>query len=246
MRRMRVVLGLAVLTMATTAQAHSHPDSHVVEVAGSSAAGTHVFYAVSDGVDYVLHGPTGDVQLACSEVFLEGELTSGTAVDPFAVIKAVARSNTPDGFDGSERDGCTGPFGVVLEIGQVGAWEIHALGAVTTANTDLVPVYVSGAGDTALEVHVYALSGGPSGTTCNFRVGGFLEGTFDETTQRLTINEQWSSTGNLSVTNVLGNCFGLVAAGSGISVDNTFALGDDDAANSSSGISSFHPLYLEP
>src|SRR5690606_30979833 len=124
-----------------------------------------------------------------------------------------------------------GPFALMMSIVQANQWEVHALGAPTVWDTDVLPVYLSGPNDTPLRAHVYATSGGPTGDDCNFIVEGYSDGAFDETTQTLAIEEAGFS-GDLTIVSADGDCLGLTPAGSTINVSGSFTIGKDSMLNS--------------
>lgn len=226
--------------------AGAHPLSHEVSVGGSTVGGSHLFYASDvNGVAFAVNNGTTTTPLSCGDVNLEGVANSGLDVDPFLEIKPVSRLNTPDGFDGSERKNCVGPFNLALTVVQINDWEVHATGPATTAGTDLLPAYLSGPNNGPLYAHVYATPGGPSGTSCNFFVEGYADGTFNEATQTLNIDETGFS-GDLTIVSAPGSCLGLATVGSRVNAVSSFEIGDDDVANVKGNITSNHPILLSP
>ncbi len=183
--------------------------------------------------------------MSCDDVNLEGEVHSGSGVDPFMEIKPVSLLNAPDIVDGSERKGCIAPFSLDMRIIQTNDWEVHALGTASASATDVLNIYLSGPNDAPLQVHVYATSGGPTGTTCNFVVEGYVDGTFDEAAQVLAFDESGFS-GDLTIVSAAGDCLGLTPVGSVIDVNSSFKIGTDSVWNTKGNITEVYPINLMP
>lgn len=233
--------GLAA-TAALGASAFAAPP-YTVSVAGSTATGTHAFFASSDSaIAFQVQNGSVTTNMNCAEVNAEGNVYSGTGLNPIATIMGVTRANTPDGFTGTQWKTCTGPFGVALTVVQTNNWSITGTGGATAGNTDVIAGEITGPSGGNLTAHVYATSGGPTGTSCNFKVRGSATGSFAEATQKLNVNET-GFTGDLEIYDVIGNCLGTVVAGNAANFTGTFTLGDDNAANTKASITHFFPVY---
>lgn len=228
------------------ATAFAHPNTYTVSVSGSTSPAAHRFFATADApIDFTVWNGSVATPMDCQEVNLEGEVTSGSGVDPVGVVKAVTRTNTPETFSHSEWKTCVSLGILPMTVVPLNNWEIHPTGTgVTSALTNVVPGYVSGPSNGALRAHVYATSGGPSGTSCNFVVEGRADGSFNEATQKLTITETGFS-GDLTIVNASGaDCLGLVPDGADANFEGVFTIGSDTAGNTKSGITQFLSINL--
>lgn len=241
----KIIIGIVVAVLvalgALGSSALAHPTTYTVAVGGSTASGSHLFFAVADDpiAFSVLHNTT-QTDMFCNNVNLEGEISSGTGIDPVGVVKAVTRLNTPETFSRSEWKGCEG-VGLAMTVTPLNDWEIHATGTpVSSALTDVVDGYVSGPSDGVLRAEVKATL---FPLVCKFEVEGYATGSFDESTQKLTVNET-GFTGNLQIVNTSANCLGRVNNGDPADFEGVFTIGADDEANSKEGISEFLPVNL--
>lgn len=246
--------GALVLTGALAWSAAAHPTQYEVSVGGSTADQDHLFYALANDTDasgyainfaVVHNGVT--VPMGCAQAEAEGYVHGGTPGDPVATIQSVTRSNTPETFAHSRWKGCEGPGGVFMTVVPQNDWEVHGVDPATSGNGDVIDGYISGPNNTPLEAHVFASSGGPAGTSCNFHVEGYADATFDESTQELTVNQ--AANGDLSIDVVGGaNCLTLIGDGDFASFQGTFTIGDDhsDNAKDEDGVTHFHPILLDP
>lgn len=240
-----LLVGALAALVAWGGSAFAHPYTYTVSVNGSTTAGTHLFYASSvGGIDFSVWNGLIQTDMLCEAVNLEGEVYSGTGIDPVGVVKAVNRLNTPETFSHSEWKDCVGPLGIDMTVVPLNEWEIHPDEVpVTPAQADVVDGYVSGPSDGDLLARVYYTPGGPTGTFCNFIVTGRAIGEFDEAAQRLTINEVGRS-GRLSILSATGNCGGLVPPGAVADFEGVFAIGEDDSANTKGDITEFLDINL--
>lgn len=248
-----VAAGGLMATAAFGAAAFAHPNTYTVEVAGSSAAGSHLAYA-SDvaGIQFNVKRPSDGLVTAmdCADVNAEAEVYSGSGVDPIAVIKPVDLLNAPDivtpvdkPHQATDWKTCTGPFGAAMGVNQLDEWEIHATGPATSGNTDVVEGYISGPNNEPLHAQVFALSGGKNGTQCNFIVEGYAYGEFNEATQTLNVNHTGFGP-ELTVLSTTGDCLGTVPAGSRAEFVGSFKIGADDAANTKGNITVPLPVNI--
>ncbi len=99
--------------------------------------------------------------------------------------------------------GCSGMGPATITFS--GTWTMHGTSAATSASNDVVGVHLHGV--------TVAVNGG---TVCRFTATGQLDGTFDEATQTLSINET-AATSDLVAANVVG-CLGVVKSGGGVPV----------------------------
>ncbi|WP_235738003.1 hypothetical protein [Nocardioides alcanivorans] len=241
-------------TAAIGAAAFAHPYTYTVSVGGSTAPASHLFYASDvNGIDFSVKrlSDATVTPMSCDEVNAEGEVYSGTGIDPIGVIKQVSLANAPDIVgpannpgQATEWKGCTGPFGLDMTVKQLNDWEVHADGTnPTSALTNIVSGYVSGPNNDPLRAHVFATLGGKEGTSCNFIVEGYADGNFDESDQTLNITETGFS-GDLTVVSTEGDCFELVPAGSPADFEGSFEIGKDDSGNTKGNITVNHPINL--
>lgn len=245
-------VGGLVVTAALGASAFAHPNTYTVSVGGSTAAGTHLFYASDvNGIAFSVKNGAGTVTpMSCANVNAEGNIYSGSGVDPIARITPVTLANAPDiatpvdkPDQATEWKNCVGPFNLEMSVNQLNTWEVHATGAVTSGSDTTVAGYVSGPNDGPLQARVYATSGGKGGTSCNFVVEGYADGNFNEATQSLNVTETGYS-GDLTVVSALGNCLGLVTVGSKADFTGAFEFGTDSASNTKGNITVNHPVNL--
>lgn len=241
----KIIIGIVVAALvalgALGSSALAHPNTYTVAVGGSTSPGSHLFFAAADNpiAFSVLHGTT-QTDMSCDNVNLEGEVESGTGIDPVGVVKAVPRFNTPDGFNRSQWKDCEG-LGLDMTVVPLNDWEIHATGApVSAALTDVVSGYVSGPGNAPLRARVFASS---FPLLCDFEVEGYADGSFDEVAQSLTITETGFS-GDLSIVNTAANCLGRVNDTDPANFEGVFTIGADDEENSKEGITEYLPVNL--
>ncbi len=100
--------------------------------------------------------------------------------------------------------GCGGMGSATITFS--GGWLMHGTSPATSATNDVVSVHLHGVNVTV-----------NGGTICRFTATGQLDGSFDEATQTLTINET-AATSDLIAANVIG-CFGIVKSGGGVPVN---------------------------
>ncbi|CAM3412728.1 hypothetical protein NODU109028_15780 [Nocardioides dubius] len=244
-------VGGLVVTAGLGASAFAHPNTYTVSVGGSSAAGTHLFYASDvSGIAFSVNNGSTTTPMSCANVNAEGNIYSGSGVDPIARITPVTLVNAPNivtpvdkPAQATEWKDCVGPFNLAMSVNQLNTWEVHATGAVTSGSDTSVAGYISGPNDGPLRAQVYATSGGKSGTSCNFVVEGYADGNFNEATQSLNVTETGFS-GDLTIVSAAGNCLGLVTVGSKANFTGSFEFGTDSASNTKGNITVNHPVNL--
>ncbi|WP_110206559.1 hypothetical protein [Nocardioides daejeonensis] len=245
--------GATVATLGLAAAAHASPAT--VEVAGSSADADYPFYALaadpnpSDptamAIQFSVRNASNNIiNMGCKQVHAEGNVHGGPVDldgDAIATIQAVSRANTPEGFSHSEWKGCKGPVNLDMTVVPLNDWEIHGYPPVSSGN-DVIPGYISGPAGAPLRANVYATTGSSG---CSFEVEGYANGSFDEGNQTLSVNET-GYTGNLKVVVAGGGstCLGLVGDGNAANFEGDFVVGDDNAANTKSGITHFFPINV--
>jgi len=126
------------------------------------------------------------VTMGCRTASSTGQVHSGPFAPEIADINTVAFST------------CHGPGGT-MTVSKVGTapWTLYATGGYTDANNDTI---VTGYVDN-VNAHVKT---SPLSTVCNFDVTGLALGSFNETTQTLTVDETGFS-GDLLLSNVGGS-----------------------------------------
>lgn len=161
-------LGLGALALAGPALATSTPTN--VSVGGSTAAASYNLTASAPNtLTFSVQRSTTPLNMTCTSGAVPASPVStvqgGPGVTNIATLNKVNFS------------GCTGPGGA-LTVTTSGAWTLHRTGGtVTSAQTDVV----SG--------HIENITAVVSNTVCEFTVTGQADGTFNEATQTLTINE---------------------------------------------------------
>ena len=210
MKMRRVVAGMAtgalVLVMGP---AMATGNSYTVAVGGSDATADHAFTATSTG-DFTWRWEKPDGS------FLTWPCRSAT----------VPASPASYAHSGSSRtdlltinkfflSSCPGPGGE-LPAAASGSWRLHGTSPATPASNDVVKVQLENISITW------------SNAICRWTVSGGADGTFDETTQRITFNEQADGTGqSLTVTGVVG-CLGQWKNGGKAKLEGTLQLTSPD------------------
>ena len=195
----------AALTLATPAMASAAPP-YTVSVGGSSTAGSHPFTAASvGGINFA----TALNTMSCTSATASGTVQSGTGLTTVATIASTGWS------------GCTEQFGTPLTVTHAGSWSLTPTGTATSGSTDVVAGKIIG-----VSAHVADSSG--TGL-CDFTVGGNVDGSFNEGTQRLVIAETGADS-SLTVTSVAGDCLGTIAVGDAASFSGSYAITSPDGA----------------
>ena len=184
----------AALVVAVPAAAFAAGPPYKVSVGGSAVySPSHPITATSVGsLPHTIRNASSTiVNVPCTSAQLTGTVTSGTGINPVMV------------FPSSIWSGCTIPGGAAL-MTQGSTWNFVGTGSNATASmTDVVAGCVSNVKFTRTTV--------ANPNVCSFTVEGHMAASFNEATQRLTVNEV-GYTGNLTVTSVSG-CLGLIQVG---------------------------------
>ena len=202
-RRVMAGLGASVLVL-VMGPAVATGNSYTVAVGGSSSAGSAAITAVSDGtIFYDTEKPDGTfLRWSCASAAVpagSGSIVSkGTNVTDIAQLKGMAFTS------------CT-TIGGALNVSTSGTWTMHATSPVTSGSSDTISVHLE---------NVTILV---SNAICSFRITGGLDGSFSESTQKLTIDEKADGTGQAAtVTNVSG-CLGQVKNNGKFKFQGTFS-----------------------
>jgi hypothetical protein len=176
----------------------------VPSLASATTTAGDVYSATSSNVVFVVNGQT----MTCSAADLGGTVQSGTA--PAATIES-ARST----------------WGGCLYSGQ----DVDVTFTNSTWDLDATSGYTSGV-DTAVAGTVTNVGAHLStlGGLCTFTVSGSAQGTFNESTQVLQVNETAAHAG-LTVSGTSFGCFGLISNGQHASFSGTFAVSAPHAIN---------------
>jgi hypothetical protein len=160
---------------------------------GGSTSGTQAVTATSTGtVQFTARNNSGVIiNMNCTSVSGNGTVTKGTGLTQVATITSTTWV------------GCRIPGGPAT-VTQNGIWNLTGTGSTATAGTsDTVAGYVGNANASV------ALTSSPA--LCSFTVTGQADGTFNEATQQLVINETGYS-GDLTLSSV-GPCLGQLQNG---------------------------------
>jgi hypothetical protein len=168
---------LALGAVAVAGPALATGSTYAVSVGGSSAAGTHNITASAGAISFAVPLVTMSCTSANVPASPASTVTSGPSVTDIAAINQV------------NFGGCTGPGGS-LTVTTSGSWTLHGTGAATSGSSDVV------AG------HIENITARVFNAACDFTVTGTARGSFDEATQKLTINEPGGTGGQLKVTSV--------------------------------------------
>ncbi len=196
MKIKHAVVGSAALALVALAgPAMATGSAYTVSVGGSSAPATNALTATAPSA-LTFAVPT--LSMTCANAAVPASpassVFSGTSITDIAAINRVNFA------------GCTGPGGA-LTVATVGSWKLHGTSAATSGND-----VISG--------HIENITANVSNAVCRFTVTGSANGTFDEATQKLTINET-GFTGNLKVSTASG-CLGQVTTGQNANFNGVF------------------------
>ncbi len=188
--RRALTAGAALLAAAvlSTTPAHATGLTYPVSGGGSSLPGTAPFAASSTSP--LTLGP-----ISCSSAAVPTSPTSSITTGPSVVDVVTVNKLSPLS--------CAFAGGITLTSS--GSWRMHGTSAATSANNDVIAVHL----------HDVAISA--TNAICRFNATGQVNGTFNEATQTLTINEPASS-GNLKASNVAG-CLGMITSGAGLAMN---------------------------
>lgn len=165
-------------------------NSYTVAVGGNSTAGTAAVTASATAPEFYAEKPDGTfLKLNCSSSTVPSG--SGSVINKGTGITNVAN------LQGVTFNSCTGPGGS-LTVTTSGTWNLHGTSTATSAATDTI------------QGHVENVTANASNAVCSFKVTGGADGSFNEGTQQLSVNEQANGVGEaLTVTNVTG-CLGQI------------------------------------
>ncbi len=166
-------------------------NSYTVAVGGSSKSGQAPFSASTDtGLWYSLETPAGTfLNLSCA--------SASVPSSPSSIIHKGMNIVDIGEITRMYFNSCSWPGGTATVVTS-GVWKLHGVSGATSAATDSVGVHLE---DVTISF---------STAICRYVVTGGLDGTFSESTQKLTIDEKADGTGQEAmVTNVLG-CLGQV------------------------------------
>lgn len=205
MKIRRVAAGLAAAALVLVmGPAMASGNSYTVAVGGSSTSGEATFSATTDSsLAYSLEKPDGTfLNLTCASASIPSSPSSivhkgVSIVDVGEITKMYFNS-------------CTWPGGTATVVTS-GVWKLHGVSGATSASTDTV------------KVHLENITIAFSTAICSYRVTGGLDGSFSESTQKLTIDEKADGAGQeAAVTNVVG-CLGGVKNNGKFKLQGTFS-----------------------
>ena len=189
-RRVMAGLGAGVLVL-VIGPAMATGNSYTVAVGGSSQPAQRQVTAASDGpIVFSMEKPDGTfLKMSCSTSSVRP--SSGSV---FSVGTNIVDVAAVDSFSFST---CTGIGGAPI-FASSGTWKLHGTSPATSGASDTVGIHLEN-----VTLH-YSLA------ICQFTIVGGLDGSFSESTQKLTIDEKADGTGaEATVTNVSG-CLGQV------------------------------------
>ena len=210
MRRSTLRNKVAALIAATGLVALAGPASaagpYQVDV-GANTTGNHVFTGTATGgISYVVDGNSGPMNMSCSSATMGGSVAAGSNPTGNGVASVASSTMT----------GCT-MLGMNPSFTHRGTWRLNATGVATAAPTDVVRVNVGS---------ISIAFAGPF-SSCVFTVSGKVDGTFDEATQKLRIDES-GFTGNLSVGSTVTGCLGLISPRAAFDLVTTYDIVSQD------------------
>lgn len=192
MKLRHLVAGVATVgVVALSGPAFAAGPPYTVAVGGSTSGTQAVTAASSGSVQFSARNNAGTViNMNCTSVSGNGTVTKGTGLTQVATITSTTWT------------GCRVPGGPA-NVTQTGIWNITGTGSTATAAaTDTVAGYVG---------NVNAGVATSPSTICSFTVTGQANGSFNEATQTLNVNET-GYTGNLTLSGVSG-CLGQLQNG---------------------------------
>lgn len=181
-------------------------NDYTVAVGGSIAPGQHTFVMASDAtVSMQTEKPDGTfLYWTCSSIATPpaattvSSVTSGTQVSDLATV--------PD-----LRFASCSTFGGALAFTPTGSWTLRGTSPATTGSSDIVRTRFD---DVGLRI---------GNAVCRITIVGGLDGSFNEATQKLTIDERADGTGaEATMPDVVG-CLGQVKRGGKVRLAATFS-----------------------
>ncbi len=214
MSALRWAAGATTIILAATAGAAVAAEhSYTVSVGGSSSPGQHPFSMSSDvSVSLQTEKPDGTfLYWTCSSIATPpaattaSSVTSGTQVRDIATVPDLRFTN------------CN-TAGGNLAVTPTGSWTLRGTSPATTGSTDVVATRFD---DIGLRI---------GNAVCRITITGGLDGSFNEATQKLTIDEQADGTGaEATMSNVVG-CLGQVKNGGRFKLTGVFSTSSVDGA----------------
>ncbi|MBD8608626.1 hypothetical protein IFT73_17365 [Aeromicrobium sp. CFBP 8757] len=204
---MRLQKTLAAVALGTASFAAAGPalasgSAYTVAVGGSSATAAHPFTAATTGA---VAWSTPTLSFGCSGASVPASppstVSSGAGVTDVLTVNEVSFT------------GCTVPLGA-LSVSAPTPWRFHGSSPSAPGSADVVAGHVEG------------FSATWSNAACRFTVTGTADASFDETTQRLVIDES-GLTGDLVVSGVVG-CLSQFQNGQPFDVKAYFAVSSPD------------------
>lgn len=177
--------GAATLALAVPAMAAG---PYTVSVGGSTT-GTPAFSATASNITFT----TPSVDMSCT-----GATASGTVKAGANATGAGIASITAAGFSG-----CVGPLGLPLTVQATTPWTLNATGTATAGSSDTVQGTITG-------VSAYVFQTG-SPASCNFKVTGSVDGSFQEAGQKLNVTPP--TAGAVLTISAVTGCYGLISNG---------------------------------
>jgi len=169
--------------------------------AGGSSDGTSAFSGTAGAITFT----SPNTSVNCSGGTAGGTVNLGSNADGSAIAS----------IDSATFSGCSGPFGLSLNITQTQAWTLNATGApdggVTAGSITDVAADVTSTGF----------------IPCSFSVSGSVDGSFDENTQTLAVAP--AGTGGLTISDVSG-CVGFVSNGQVAQMTGSYTISADGGA----------------
>lgn len=221
-----ITLGVATAalsSLAFAAPAMAAPPYDVL-VGGSSADADYPFTGTAAPIDFVAHGPFGDIEMFCDEAEATGNVHGGAGQSGADI--ATIQSST--------WTGCVGPLGLDMTVVSSGNWLLN----VTDTSVTGPPAADAQVVGNISQVNAYVYATFDEGG-CAFTVTGSADGHFDEVNQDLAVAEDGTvTTGNKLTISVAGGgstCSGLVSNGSQASFGGTFDVATSGAIDVTDG-----------
>lgn len=154
---------------------------------GTNTTGTFTVSAVSSGsVQFsALNNSSTPINMNCTKVEGTGSVVAGTNKNPVATITSTTWT------------GCRVPGGNA-KVTQSGVWDLTGTGSNATTGNETIAGYIGNV--------TAGVATTPIASVCSFTVTGQANGSFNEATQVLNVNET-GYTGNLTLSGVTG-CLG--------------------------------------
>lgn len=202
-----LLIGGAALTALAIGTGSASAATTFTVAAGSAPAGTTVAVTgatTGTSPQVTFKDTTKNTTLTCASSTAKGSTKTGTALSGTAIASingAATLFNT-----------CKGPFGLTFKVTGANTWKLNATsGSTTGANGTLTGVTATVDG----------------GTSCKFSVTGTVAGTYTNSTKALSFP---GTTSTLTISNVVGGCFGAIASGDKASFKASYLLTATTAA----------------